>query len=176
LTTEDNWTIDVMRRLFFLFQIFFSILSCSRENNNIDKKYIGDIIFYDIDSVQYRFSDLTGENKNILVFGLATWCHYSTMELLIVNDIDSMYSDKIQILGVDCYETSEDLLKDYISNHNITYPFAKMSDNSDLETIIFSDSSRSVPRLVLINSNLYQTYYQRGYEEYTIDSILKYLE
>jgi len=105
--------------------LFLCLLSCHKDEsgNGIDR--VSNIKFKDFDNKSYEFTDFTNRNKGILLFGFAKWCGWSRMELKYINKIDSIYSDKIAIIGVDCENINDTVNVKYYWSNKYSVPLIK---------------------------------------------------
>jgi hypothetical protein len=156
----------------------FFLVTCKKENNDPGKEpvnQVSNVKFTGLDNKVYEFRNYTDNNKNILLFGFATWCGFSLRELKNILTIDSVYSDRIAIIGLVCADDTINIKK-FIINNRILFPVTKIFWNNEFDRILFPDSVYSVPKIALIDKNLIKVYVQKGYSENTIDSVIKYLK
>lgn len=158
--------------------LFLFFISCHKDKTGIEViDSVSNIKFKDFDNKSYQFTDFTDKNKGILLFGFAKWCGSSRKELTNINKIDSIYSDKIAIIGIDCENINDTAkVREFIQTFKISFPITKDFWNKDFDKLLFPDSVYNIPRLVLIDKNLRKVYFQNRYLNSTVDSIAKYLK
>ncbi len=163
-----------MNKIILLVFIFF-LVSCEKkqfEETNILENFS----VVDIHGVTYDLDNSFDNSDYLLLFGFATWCHWSQKSVPIINRIDSLYSGKLLVIAVeDSTYKNEISLNQFIEDYNFHVPIVIRNDNMVLNYILYPDSMLAFPSFVLINSKRKIIYRQSGYLESALDSIAKHI-
>jgi hypothetical protein len=152
-----------------------NILTYELNKKNPDVNVLDNFSFTNINGINIDLADILYDKDYVLLFGFAIWCHWSAEIVPQIQSIDSLFSDKIQIIGVEGSNTyNEESVESFISIFNINYPIVIRVYNPVFNKIIYPNDTLSFPSLVLINSLRKVEYRQKGYIENTMDSIMKY--
>ncbi len=145
---------------------------------NPDTSLIDNFIIYDIYGEKIEFIRQL-ENKDFLFFfDFATWCGWSKLSIPKVNQIDSLFGDRISVLGVEGSPSNYvnyDYLEQFVVDRGMQYPVIVRADNTILNDLLHPDNSLSFPRFLLISKDRKEKYRQVGYIENMIDSIEFYI-
>lgn len=144
---------------------------------NPDTSLIDNFTLYDINGNKYELVKQLKSIDNVLIFEFATWCGWSKISIPQVNQIDSIFCEKISVIGVEGSNLvpSIEYLNQFISDKAIKYPVFLRMDNLVLNDILHPDNILSFPRFVMINMERREVYRQIGYLENMIDSIEYYI-
>lgn len=87
------------------------------------------------------------QNKAVLLNFFASWCPPCKAEIPYLNNIQSKYKDKLEIIGVALENTNLDELNNFITNHNIIYKITHGTSNYDLAKLI--GGVNTIPFMIL---------------------------
>ena len=165
----------IYRLLIIIISIF--LFSCEKnEQPYKNLNVLDNFSITDINGVDYELKTILVKHNYLLLFGFSTRCHWSLESIPQIIKIDSLFSYKVQIIGVESSIIyNKDEINELIENYNVNIPIAIRIDNTVLNYILFPDSVLAFPSFVLINSERKINYRQSGYLESTVDSILKYI-
>jgi hypothetical protein len=162
---------NYMTKLIFTFFITLLFVSCTKETTNKEINMNNNLRFRDLNNNYYELKDYAKQGKAILLFGFNIWCRFGDYELVHVKKIDSLYSDKIKVFGLDCIDSTEKFGS--ISDMGkIGFPVSKRFWNNNFDRLVFIDSMYVVPKIVLLDKYLNVIYVQNRYLPYTIDSVM----
>jgi thiol-disulfide isomerase/thioredoxin len=158
-----------------LFILLF-ILGCEKEKkSDIDQEVIDNYSITDIKGTTYELETTLNEYDYLLFFGFATWCHWSLKSIPQIRSIDSLYSNKIQIIAVEGSPTfNNEKVNEFIEIFDFDLPIVIRIENTVLNYILYPDSALAFPSFLLIGSGRTVEYRQKGYLVNTLDSIVKY--
>jgi len=92
------------------------------------------------------------KNKIVLLSFFATWCGPCKTEIPHLNNIQTSYKDKIQIIGVLLEESkTNSQMENFIQNFNIIYPITNSRENFRLSDAL--GGIRSLPTMVMYDKN-----------------------
>ena len=152
-------------------------ISCDKESEKTEINQIPNIDFKGLDNLNYNFINYSNNDKDLLLFGFATWCGYSRRQLPIILKVDSFLSDKVVIVGLDCSNVDDTVnINGFIKRYNIRFPVTKIFWNKKIDALLFPDSVYSFPRLLLISRRFGKVYSQVGFDNSSYDSILYYVK
>jgi hypothetical protein len=164
-----------MNKILLLIFIFF-LISCEKEQSE-ETNILENFSIVDIHGINYNLDNSFANSDYLLLFGFATWCHWSQKSIPIINSIDSLYSRKILVIAVEDSTYKNELsLNQFIEDYNFHVPIVIRNDNTVLNYILYPDSILAFPSFVLINSKRKIIYRQSGYLESTLDSITKHIK
>ena len=168
-----------MSKIKFLSYIIVSLIliSCDKESVDSYVNQIPSIDFKGLDNKSYNLKNYSDNDKDVLLFGFATWCGSSRRQLPIILKVDSFLSDKVVIVGLDCSNVDDTInIRGFLKKYNVLFPVTKIFWNKDLDSLLFPDRVYSVPRLLLLSRRLGKVYSLIGFEESSYDSISKYVK
>ena len=144
---------------------------------NPDTSLIDNFTLYNINGNKYELVKQLEKMDYVFIFEFATWCHWSRMSIAQVNQIDSLFGDKINVIGVEGSNPAPDAeyLNKFITDSKIKYTVFLRVDNIVLNDILHPDNILSFPRILMINKDRRLVYRQVGYQENMIDSIEYYI-
>ena len=155
----------------------FLLFSCEKkQSEEPNDQVLENFSLIDIQGKTYDLDNSLENYDYLLLFGFATWCHWSQKSAPQINRIDSTFSGKLLIIGVeDSTFNNEIIINQFIENYNFHIPIVIRNNNLVLNYILYPDSILAFPSFVLINSKRKIIYRQSGYLESTLDSIAKQL-
>jgi len=72
-----------------------------------------------------KLSEVTAQNKPVLVYFMASWCPYCTQDLAVVNRVYPEYKDQVEFIAIDLDLTENaQLLSQYKKQRNHDFIFA----------------------------------------------------
>ncbi len=117
------------------------------------------------------------KGKIVLLVFFATWCPPCISEIPHLNDIQTSYSDKVQIISILMEESKTNAqIENFIQNHKIVYPITNSKENFRLSDVL--GGIRSLPTMVIYDKNGDYFYHFTGAvpQEMIEDVIQKALE
>ncbi|MCH8003233.1 MAG: TlpA family protein disulfide reductase [Nanoarchaeota archaeon] len=72
-----------------------------------------------------KLSEITAQNKPVLVYFMATWCPYCTQDLAVVDRVYPKYKDQVEFIAIDLDLTENaQILSQYKTSRNHDFIFA----------------------------------------------------
>ena len=144
---------------------------------NPDNSLIDNLTLFDINGDKYELVKLLESKDYVLIFGFATWCGWSRISIPQVNNVDSIFENRLSILGVEGSNPAPKAegLNQFVIDKSIEYPIFVRMDNQVFNGILYPDNSLFFPSFILIDSERREIYRQDGYLENMIDSIDYYM-
>jgi hypothetical protein len=161
-----------MAKLIFTLFIVLLFISCEKEVKNREINMNNNVRFRDLNNNYYELKDYARQGKAILLFGFNTRCYHVDLEIEHVKKIDSLYSDKIKVFGLECGNINDTVnIKKVLASRKVNFPVSKRFWNNNLDRLVFSDSMYVVPKIVLLDKYLNIIYVQNRTLQYTVDSV-----
>jgi len=106
------------------------------------------------------------KDKAVMLVFFATWCPPCKAEIPHLINLQKKYKKDFQIIAVLVEQNKDnDILKDFIFSHNITYPVTNSNENFNLANAVGGVSS--IPAMFLFNKDglVFQNYVGAVHEE-----------
>jgi hypothetical protein len=168
-----------MIKILFSYLIVAGLIfsSCQKDRQNEDINLNNNVIFKGLDNNIYEFKNYAENNRGILLFGFATWCGNSRKEFKNIFKIDSLFSKRLAIVGLDCSNKDDTIkIRQFIELNKISFPVTKIFWNADFDKLLFPDTVYKLPTIVYLDKRLNKVYSQIGFLTSTVDSIKKYMK
>lgn len=108
---------------------------------------MGDFTVTTYDGREVTLSEVLGEKDMVLLNIWATWCGPCRMEFPYMQEAYEQYSDRVEIIAVDCEPTDDDEdLKAFAAEMGLTFPVAR-----DTAALAVSFRASSIPTSVVID-------------------------
>lgn len=103
-----------------------------------------DFTMNSLDGEQYTLSELRGQW--VMLNFWATWCGPCVAEMPFLQDIANTHSEELILLGINYYESAEDV-RPFVTEHRLNFPI--LMDPSD--AMMADYSVQALPQTILID-------------------------